>query len=169
MIAIVTGRAVVNCTSNCWPQPPRNVPGPPESVMRALRSISSGNKFSRVSTGVLEILLGKLIADLPSAPADAPMPPLRKNRPANLRSFPAAPVKFRHQRGDPLAAITRSGTASPRAPKRTSGRKCPMTARAPTETGNLALRIDPSGALTFIGRKLPSLFGTSGHRRHFSA
>ena len=39
---------------------------------------------------------------------------------------------------------------------------------APTAQGNWAFKIHPSGAVTVIGRKLPSLFGISGLIAHFS-
>ena len=41
--------------------------------------------------------------------------------------------------------------------------------RAATAAGHRGLRIEPSGAVTVSGRKLPSLWGTSGQIAHFRA
>ena len=43
-----------------------------------------------------------------------------------------------------------------------------VLARAFTGTGKVAFRIEPSGAETWIGRKRPSLFGTSGASAHLN-
>src|SRR4051794_37780929 len=64
--------------------------------------------------------------------------------------------------GDPHAAITRSGATWPRQPNTSIGRQWPISMRDPPEAGNTGLTIEPSGALTAIGRQAPSLFGSSG-------
>ena len=58
--------------------------------------------------------------------------------------------------------MTRPGTTWERAPKTAWERKWPMRWRAPTAQGRRVLRIEPSGAVTVTGRKLPSLLGTWG-------
>ena len=60
------------------------------------------------------------------------------------------------------SAMTRSGSAWPRAPAITWGRKWPITWRAATAAGRFTFRIEPSGAVMRSGRKAPSLLGTSG-------
>src|SRR6516162_10537861 len=58
-----------------WPSPPRFVPGPPESVRYSLRRINSGDVDSVTSTGMLRTPLGNAVADSPSLPGRAPVPP----------------------------------------------------------------------------------------------
>ena len=42
-----------------------------------------------------------------------------------------------------------------------------MICRPPTGAGNWQFNIEPSGALIWMGRKLPSLFGTAGETAAF--
>jgi hypothetical protein len=67
------------------------------------------------------------------------------------------------------SAISRSGIALASAPKMRLGRKWPIRWRAPTGAGNVAFRMQPSGAVTWTGRKLPSLCGISGEIAAFTA
>ncbi len=60
------------------------------------------------------------------------------------------------------SAITRSGSASLRAPATAWGRKWPTMCRAATGAGGRTFRIEPSGAVMRSTRKAPSLLGTSG-------
>jgi hypothetical protein len=46
------------------------------------------------------------------------------------------------------------------------GRKWPTRWRPATADGYWAFRMQPSGATTLTGRKLPALFGTSGEIAH---
>ena len=79
------------------------------------------------------------------------------------------PEKPRHQSGEPTPATTRSGSASASAERTSAGRKCPVSARAPPAAGWRELRMEPSGAVTASGAKLPSLFGTAGQSAAFTA
>ena len=65
--------------------------------------------------------------------------------------------------------MTRSGMISLKAPRTACGRKWPTMWRAATAAGNRGLRMLPSGAMVLTGRKLPSLWGTSGQMAHFNA
>ena len=66
------------------------------------------------------------------------------------------------QIGSALPATIRSGIALASAPKIALGTKWPTRWREATAAGGRQLRIDPSGAVTWTGRKAPSLWGTSG-------
>ena len=61
-----------------WPSPPRNSPGPPESWRYSLRHTRIGETASLTSIGTFFTPLGKAVADRPSAPGRAPVPPAWK-------------------------------------------------------------------------------------------
>src|ERR1700738_1817406 len=65
---------VVNC-----PQPPRNLPGPPESVRTSLRSTTSPVRLSMTSEGTPATPLGKPTLFRPSLVGRAAVPPHWKN------------------------------------------------------------------------------------------
>ena len=69
---------------------------------------------------------------------------------------------------EPLPACARSPSTGQTAPKITWFRLFVVFARDFTGCGNVALRIEPDGAVTWIGRNSPSLFGTSGTSAHLN-
>jgi hypothetical protein len=60
------------------PQPPRCRPGPPEFEISCFSVTIIGFSFSKISTGVLEILAGKPMTLMPSLVGRAPRPPFMK-------------------------------------------------------------------------------------------
>jgi hypothetical protein len=68
----------------------------------------------------------------------------------------------------PPLAWTFSPKIGQSAPKRTWLMLFVVLARAFTGAGNVAFRMLPSGALTWMGRKRPSLFGVSGASAHLN-
>src|SRR4029079_5690583 len=64
--------------------------------------------------------------------------------------------------GLPQAAITRSGTIWPRQPNTSIGTQWPISMREPPGAGNTGLTMQPSGAVSRIGRNAPSLLGRLG-------
>ena len=85
-----------------------------------------------------------------------------KNRLVKLLPLVLTPDKLMHHSGDPTVATTFCGMAFASAVITIIGRKCPISARAPPAAGGVELRIDPSGAVTVMGRSTPSLFGMLG-------
>ena len=65
-------------TSMIWPSPPRNSPAPPESWRYSLRQTTIGDTASLTSIGTFLTPLGKAVADSPSLPGRAPVPPAWK-------------------------------------------------------------------------------------------
>ena len=102
--------------------------------------------------------------DKPSPDADAPMPPLKKNRPAILVPSTWYPLRLTHQIGEPDPASIFSGAISDIACIIKAGMKCPVKTRLPTDAGWLGLTILEGGAINFYGLRAPSLFGISGAR-----
>src|ERR1700755_2154639 len=70
---------------------------------------------------------------------------------------------------DEPSAIARSGSASLSAIMIAGTIMCPIIPRPPLAAGYFGLELEPSGADVVIGRKLPSLFGTSGESSAFTA
>src|SRR5437660_10868128 len=68
-----------------------------------------------------------------------------------------------------LSAMTDFTLSLPNAPKTQDDTKVVIIWRAATAAGQRAFRMQPSGAVTSIGTKKPSLFGTSGNSEHLSA
>ena len=122
---------------------------------------------SITSTGVVAIPLGKLVVDRPSFVGLAPVPPAAKN--TVTKRFRPAPRTVVSQMFPAPSASTRPGMIPARAPNTAWGRKWPTMCRAATAAGHRGLRIEPSGAVTSSGWKLPSLWGTSGQMAHFNA
>ena len=95
------------------------------------------------------------------------MPPAENHVNEKWRSVPrSTPVIWVSQSPSKPGAMTRSGSAWASAPMTAEGRKWPTRWRPATAAGNRAFRIEPSGAVTWTGRKLPSLLGTSGEMTH---
>jgi len=97
------------------------------------------------STGVPRTPDGN--AERPSLVARAPVSPEEKKtyvKGAPRSSFPAT---WMPQMLAEPSAMTRAGSAWPRAHAMTCGRKWPMTCRPATAAGRLTLRIEPSGAV----------------------
>ena len=67
---------------------------------------------------------------------------------------------MRFHRHEVPSAGTREGAACRNAPNTTSGSICPITWREATGAGFAAFRMQPSGADTVSGARLPALFGT---------
>ena len=61
-----------------WPSPPRYCPGPPESATYSFRQKINGATVSVISTGVLRTPEGNAVAESPSLPGRAPVPPVWK-------------------------------------------------------------------------------------------
>src|SRR5688572_19795562 len=91
-----------------------------------------------------------------------------KKRFAKVLPCGFTPERLMHHSGEPTVAITLSGIAFASALITIIGRKCPISARAPPAAGCLEFNIEPSGAVIVIGRKTPSLFGTSGESTAFT-
>ena len=68
----------------------------------------------------------------------------------------------------PLSAVTRSGSASAKAPNSSGITKWPMVCRPADGEGGTALRMQPTGAATVMGCVAPSLLGSLGVVRHFT-
>ena len=160
-------------TSRC-PRPPRCVPAPPESGRRLRSMMSSGARASTISAGTPRTPDGNAVLERPSLVGRAPIPPELKKAIENRLPPPAPSPPCRlsepencviHRLEDP-SAITWSGIACARAPWTTAGSHWPTICRPATGAGGWQLRIDPTGAVMVTGRKLPSLFGTSGARAH---
>ncbi len=66
------------------------------------------------------------------------------------------------------SAGTRPGSAWSRQPYTTSGSICPITERAYTAAGCVALRMVPSGAVTRTASSVPVLFGMCGATTQFT-
>ena len=95
------------------------------------------------------------------------MPPAENQVKEKWRPVPrSTPVICVSQSPSKPGAITRFGSACASAPMTAEGRKWPTRWRPATAAGKRAFRIEPSGAITRTGRKLPSLFGTSGEMTH---
>src|SRR5262249_15976015 len=121
----------------------------------SLRRITSGPVVSITSTGDEATPLGKAVVDRPSAVGRAPVPPAEKKT-LTKRSRPA-PRTVVSQIPPAPSAITRPGRTRSRAPKTACGMEWPAIWRGATAGGKRQLKIDPSGAVTDTGRKLPSL------------
>src|SRR5437899_9423133 len=114
------------------------------------------------STGVPRTPDGNAVAERPSFVARAPVAPEEKKTYVKGAPRSSCPATWMPQMLAEPSAITRAGSALPRAPAMTCGRKWPTTCLAATAAGRLTLRIEPSGAVMRSGRNAPSLFGTSG-------
>ncbi len=165
-------------TSMIWPRPPRNSPAPPESWRYSFFQITIGEIVSLTSAGTLRTPLGKAVADRPSRPGRAPVPPAWKLMMLKAMAFtvsagspstlPGPPVAERFHRHEAPSAGTPPPSAWCRQPNITSGSIWPVTWRAATGEGCLAFRMQPSGALMRITSSEPSLFGTLGATMHFT-
>src|SRR5882757_11385883 len=165
-------------TSMIWPSPPRNSPGPPESWRYSLRQTMTGDTASLTSIGTFLTPLGKAVADSPSLPGRAPVPPAWKLMTLKGMAFtvsdgsppvePGPPSANRFHRHDVPSAGTLPPSAWCRQPNITSGSIWPVTWRAATGAGFWALRIESTGAVTRITDSEPSLFGTLGATMHFT-
>src|SRR5262249_9532103 len=121
---------------------------------------------------------GNAVADSPSLPGRAPVPPewklamLKRVAPTSsagsTSTAPGPPTACRFHRHDVPSAGTPPPSAWRRQPNTTWGSIWPVTWRAATGDGGLALRIVPSGALTRITDSEPALFGTLGATMHFT-
>ncbi|MCY1526519.1 hypothetical protein D9M68_615470 [compost metagenome] len=118
------------------------------------------------------------MADSPSLPGRAPVPPVEKlvalkRGPASSAACSSAfapasgspPTRCRFHKDEAPSAGTWSARAWRRAPKTASGSSCPIMWRAVTAAGKRAFRIEPSGAETSISESEPALFGTSAPMR----
>src|SRR5260370_7802843 len=65
-------------TSMDWANPRGNRPAPPESWRYSFFQMTIGEIVSLTSTGTLRTPLGKAVADRPSRPGRAPVPPAWK-------------------------------------------------------------------------------------------
>ena len=170
MADTVQGSSVRQPISVHCPSPPRNLPGPPESVRSSRRCWTIDVRVSIDSAATPATPLGNPVVLRPSLAARAPAPPhwnrLNVNRSADAA---ALPLQMEIHIGSAPGAISRSGIASASAPNTTPGRKWPIKCREATAAGSRQLRIDPGGAETWTGRKAPSLWGTSGLMAAFMA
>src|SRR4029450_3140546 len=161
-----------------WPSPPRNSPAPPESWRYSLRHTTIGDTASLTSIGTFLTPLGKAVAERPSAPGRAPVPPAWKLMTLNDCAWaasagppsvrPGPPIANRFHRHDVPSAGTPPPSAWCRQPNITSGNIWPVTWRAATGAGFCALRIESLGAVTRITDSEPSLLGTLGATMHFT-
>ena len=92
----------------------KNAPSFLRTIIGLLRSI--------ISTGTHEILLGQEYVLCPSLEAVAPMPPLKNRTLAYVPPSGRTPVWIMLHRGDPGAAMVRSGSIGDSAPKIATGR-----------------------------------------------
>ena len=129
----------------------------------------SGATVSVISIGVLRTPEGKAVADRPSLPGRAPVPPAWKGFTTNasppyawapVSPGPAMMTGFQRQDA-PSAGTAPGSSACSRQPRTTSGSICPIEWRAETAAGGGALSSDPGGAETSIAASDPALFGTS--------
>ena len=101
------------------PSPPRVLPAPPESAMRAQLSTTSGNFASVCSLGLLCVSpsLMQTVAEMPSSFSLAPQPPPKGPVEAmkNWRKRRSMPWKFEITRSAWWPAMTRPGMAGAKA------------------------------------------------------
>ena len=141
-----------------------------------MRQITAGPACSVASTGIVITPDGNAVASSPSRPGRAPEPPELKVRTSALRdalrgglTAPGRSDIWKLHRHPAPSAGTPPGTVPSSAPSTTSGSMCPITWRSATGASRGALTMDPSGAVTAKGARLPALFGTSGAIAHLSA
>ena len=147
--------------------PPTNFPAPPEPRISRFSTINNGAMDSSTSTGVFEALAGKLIALMPSLLARAPCPPLYCTVSVNGRPS-CTPSKRTGQIGElPESAWMRSEQTGASAANTSEGSRLPTMCRANVGAGHAGFRMLPSGAVIWMGRAQPALFGVSGSRTHF--
>ena len=137
-----------------------------------------GDTASLTSIGTFFTPLGKAVAESPSAPGRAPVPPAWKLMTLNGLAWtvsdgsspvePGPPSANRFHRHDVPSAGTWPPSAWCRQPNITSGSIWPVTWRAATGAGFRALRIEFGGAVTRITDSEPSLLGTLGATMHFT-
>src|SRR5215212_9215671 len=154
-------------TSMTWPRPPRNSPAPPESWRYSFFQMTIGEIVSLTSTGTLRTPLGKAVADRPSRPGLAPVPPAWKLMMVKTFALmvsagspsarPGPPSADRFHKHDAPSAGTPPFSAWWRQPNITSGSIWPVTWRAATGAGFRALRIEFGGEVKRISDRELSL------------
>ena len=150
-----------------WPTPPRWRPGPPLSAQSSLRWKSTGASVSRISHGVIVLFSGYETGTIPSSVGIPPRPPCGSMSTRYVPRSGSRPMSTSGQIPPPLA-WTFSPKIGQSAPNSTWLMLFVVFARALTGAGKVALRMLPSGAVTWIGRNRPSLFGVSGASAHLN-
>ena len=119
---------------------------------------------SRISTGLLR-QPGSVMCMMPLSPSSAKCPPKpMASLVLSIQSLPVSgwvPTPIREKMSPPLQAGMRSGIPLAKALVTTSG-AIRAVHRVKVGDGGCAFMMQPSGAITFRGRKLPSLAGVSG-------
>ena len=157
------GRVVSTENSIVWPSPPVCAPAPPGPGRSALRRKRIGAAASTTSIGTAATPVGYEQASSPGLAARAPTPPAYVNI-AVMNGLPSSSVPLTcivHTAPEP-SAIACSGSTWASAFSSALGRNIPTTWRAVPGWGDTALTIEPSGASTLIGARLPWLLGMSG-------
>jgi Pyridine nucleotide-disulphide oxidoreductase len=132
----------------------------PEPSRSSRLQKTSGVAASTISTGVPRTALGNEVAESPSRPARAPVPPLVTMEMFKPGGLP--PRKVSVHNAEALSAGTRPGSSRSRQPNTTSGSRPPMMCRQATGCGRCALRMQCRGADTSNAASMPALSGTSG-------
>jgi hypothetical protein len=148
-----------------WPGPPRWRPAPALSASSSLFRIITGHCASQISIGVTLLLCGKAIGTRPSMSRIEPRPPCGSTWTLNSPCSGVRPLTLKGQML-PEPAWACSPKAGQSAPNSTWLMLLVVLARALTGWGKVVLRIEPSGALTWIGRNRPSLLGIVGTSAH---
>ena len=147
-----------------WPRPPRNLPGPPESGISSLHSISAGTASSYISIGVTRQFEGKLSVSRPSSSSN-----VRPARHGNSAPLPycaavsalALAVDAPDRRAAAVAHDLVGHDAFERLEDQARDDVADQVARDCRPPCGRGLRIEPSGASSVIGSMQPSLFGVS--------
>src|SRR3954454_15868929 len=157
------GRVVSTLNSTVWPMPPTCRPSPPLPARNDLRWNRIGAEASTTSTGTAATPVGYEHADRPGLAARAPTPPAYVNI-AVMKGRPSSwlPDTCIVHTAPLPSAIACSGLIWANAFSSALGRNIPTTCRAVQGCGDTALTMDPNGASTLIGARLPWLFGNSG-------
>ncbi len=156
-------RSVSTVNSIVWPRPPGCRPTPPLPARSSLRRKWIGAEASTTSIGTAATPVGNEHADRPGLAARAPTPPAYVNI-AVMNGLPSGWLPLTcivHTAPEP-SAIDCSGFSWASALRRALGRNIPTTWRAVHGCGDTAWTIEPTGATTLIGARLPWLFGSSG-------